>query len=98
MTFPSVHFSFPGSRPKLGHRLFEVKTMETMQGHEAQVSCPCIKLYPHVALLISENIPNVSYNSVKEPIMLELSARQVNITDSFWSPRLLVNAQKAIFH
>ena len=30
--------------------------------------------------------------------MLELSARLVNITDSFWSPRLLVNAQKAIFH
>jgi uncharacterized protein len=30
--------------------------------------------------------------------MLELAARQVNITDSFWSPRLLVNAQKAIFH
>jgi uncharacterized protein len=30
--------------------------------------------------------------------MLELSALQVNITDSFWSPRLLVNAQKAIFH
>jgi uncharacterized protein len=30
--------------------------------------------------------------------MLELSARHVNITDSFWSPRLLVNAQKAIFH
>ena len=30
--------------------------------------------------------------------MLELTARQVNIIDSFWSPRLLVNAQKAIFH
>jgi hypothetical protein len=30
--------------------------------------------------------------------MQELSARQVEITDSFWSPRLLVNAQKAIFH
>jgi uncharacterized protein len=30
--------------------------------------------------------------------MLELTARQVNITDSYWSPRLLVNAQKAIFH
>ena len=30
--------------------------------------------------------------------MLELAARQVNITDSFWSPRLTVNAQKAIFH
>src|SRR5215204_3441593 len=30
--------------------------------------------------------------------MQELSIRQVNITDSFWSPRLTVNAQKAIFH
>jgi len=30
--------------------------------------------------------------------MRELTARQVKITDSFWSPRLAVNAQKAIFH
>ena len=30
--------------------------------------------------------------------MQELDIRQVNITDSFWSPRLTVNAQKAIFH
>ncbi|HXQ34582.1 MAG TPA: beta-L-arabinofuranosidase domain-containing protein, partial [Anaerolineales bacterium] len=30
--------------------------------------------------------------------MQELTARQVNIMDSFWSPRLAVNAQKAIFH
>ncbi|HLO31555.1 MAG TPA: beta-L-arabinofuranosidase domain-containing protein [Anaerolineales bacterium] len=30
--------------------------------------------------------------------MQELTTRQVNITDSFWSPRLAVNAQKAIFH
>ena len=30
--------------------------------------------------------------------MKELTARQVNITDPFWSPRLAVNAQKAIFH
>ena len=30
--------------------------------------------------------------------MKELSARQVNITDPFWSPRLMVNAKKAIFH
>jgi len=30
--------------------------------------------------------------------MQELSARLVNITDSFWSPRLAVNAGKAIFH
>jgi DUF1680 family protein len=30
--------------------------------------------------------------------MFELSARQVNVIDSFWSPRLAVNAQKAIFH
>jgi DUF1680 family protein len=30
--------------------------------------------------------------------MQELTARQVNITDIFWSPRLEVNAQKAIFH
>ena len=30
--------------------------------------------------------------------MQELSARQVNINDSFWSPRLEVNARKAIFH
>ena len=30
--------------------------------------------------------------------MQELKASQVNITDSFWSPRLAINAQKAIFH
>ena len=30
--------------------------------------------------------------------MKELHARDVNITDSFWSPRLAVNAEKAIFH
>jgi uncharacterized protein len=30
--------------------------------------------------------------------MQELHARDVNITDSFWSARLAVNAQKAIFH
>jgi len=30
--------------------------------------------------------------------MQELTARQVKITDSFWSPRLTVNARKAIFH
>src|SRR6185503_2145008 len=30
--------------------------------------------------------------------MQELTARQVKITDLFWSPRLAVNAQKAIFH
>lgn len=30
--------------------------------------------------------------------MQELNACQVNIHDSFWSPRLAVNAQKAIFH
>ncbi|MDQ3007437.1 MAG: glycoside hydrolase family 127 protein [Chloroflexota bacterium] len=30
--------------------------------------------------------------------MQELSSRQVKITDPFWSPRLAVNAQKAIFH
>lgn len=30
--------------------------------------------------------------------MLELTARQVRITDSFWSPRLLVNSQNAILH
>ncbi|HJR80023.1 MAG TPA: beta-L-arabinofuranosidase domain-containing protein [Anaerolineales bacterium] len=30
--------------------------------------------------------------------MPELTARQVKITDSFWAPRLQVNAQKAIFH
>ena len=30
--------------------------------------------------------------------MHELTARDVNITDPFWSPRLAVNAQKAIFH
>jgi DUF1680 family protein len=30
--------------------------------------------------------------------MQELSARQLKINDSFWSPRLAVNAEKAIFH
>ncbi|MBN2116263.1 MAG: glycoside hydrolase family 127 protein [Anaerolineales bacterium] len=30
--------------------------------------------------------------------MQELTARQVNIADPFWSPRLAVNAEKAIFH
>ena len=30
--------------------------------------------------------------------MQELSARQVRIKDSFWSPRLAVNATHAIFH
>jgi DUF1680 family protein len=30
--------------------------------------------------------------------MQELNAAQVKITDSFWSPRLDVNAQRAIFH
>jgi DUF1680 family protein len=30
--------------------------------------------------------------------MKELTARQVNINDSFWSPRLNVNATNAIFH
>jgi len=30
--------------------------------------------------------------------MQELTARQVKINDSFWSPRLADNAQKAIFH
>ncbi|HZJ22616.1 MAG TPA: beta-L-arabinofuranosidase domain-containing protein [Anaerolineales bacterium] len=30
--------------------------------------------------------------------MQELGIRQVNITDSFWSARLTVNAQRAIFH
>ncbi|HXG23027.1 MAG TPA: beta-L-arabinofuranosidase domain-containing protein, partial [Chthonomonadales bacterium] len=30
--------------------------------------------------------------------MLELTARRVVINDPFWSPRLSVNAQKAIFH
>src|SRR5919106_514146 len=30
--------------------------------------------------------------------MQELTARQVNITDAFWLPRLAINAQKAIFH
>jgi DUF1680 family protein len=30
--------------------------------------------------------------------MQELSARHVRITDPFWSPRLAVNAEKAIFH
>src|SRR5574342_381855 len=30
--------------------------------------------------------------------MQELAARQVNIHDSFWSPRLDVNARQAIFH
>ena len=30
--------------------------------------------------------------------MQEFTARQVHIDDSFWSPRLVVNAEKAIFH
>src|SRR5512138_469436 len=30
--------------------------------------------------------------------MQELAACEVNISDSFWSPRLAVNAEKAIFH
>jgi DUF1680 family protein len=30
--------------------------------------------------------------------MQELTARQVKINDSFWSPRLAVNAERAIFH
>lgn len=30
--------------------------------------------------------------------MKELTARQVTVNDSFWSPRLEVNAKKAIFH
>jgi DUF1680 family protein len=30
--------------------------------------------------------------------MKELTARQVRVNDSFWSPRLAVNAEKAIFH
>src|SRR4030095_9335779 len=30
--------------------------------------------------------------------MNELASRQVNISDSFWSPRLAVNAEQAIFH
>ena len=30
--------------------------------------------------------------------MQELTSRQITITDSFWSPRLAVNAEKAIFH
>lgn len=30
--------------------------------------------------------------------MQELAARQVNVADPFWSPRLAVNAEKAIFH
>src|SRR5829696_6593523 len=30
--------------------------------------------------------------------MQELTARQVHVNDQFWSPRLAVNAQKAIFH
>src|SRR5215213_11701504 len=30
--------------------------------------------------------------------MQELTARQVHVNDHFWSPRLAVNAQKAIFH
>ena len=30
--------------------------------------------------------------------MKELTARQVRVRDSFWSPRLTVNAEKAIFH
>jgi DUF1680 family protein len=34
----------------------------------------------------------------EELSMLELTAPQVKIADSFWSSRLLVNAKKAIFH
>src|SRR5687767_8035338 len=49
-------------------------------------------------MLILGYITNVFYNSAMEPMMLELTAHQVNITDSFWSLRLEVNAQKAIFH
>ena len=30
--------------------------------------------------------------------MQELNAQQVKISDPFWSPRLAVNAKKAIFH
>ena len=30
--------------------------------------------------------------------MQELATRQVHINDSFWSPRLAINAEKAIFH
>ncbi|RPI90361.1 MAG: hypothetical protein EHM40_18565 [Chloroflexi bacterium] len=30
--------------------------------------------------------------------MQEITARQVNVVDPFWSPRLAVNAEKAIFH
>src|SRR5215208_2214277 len=30
--------------------------------------------------------------------MQELASRQVSISDSFWTPRLTVNAEKAIFH
>ena len=30
--------------------------------------------------------------------MIELSPSQVTITDEYWRPRLLVNANKAIFH
>ena len=30
--------------------------------------------------------------------MQELHARDVSVTDAFWSPRLAVNAQRAIFH
>jgi len=30
--------------------------------------------------------------------MQELAARDVRVTDSFWSPRLTINAGKAIFH
>src|SRR5688500_8310932 len=33
-----------------------------------------------------------------EAFMQELTAHRVEITDSFWSPRLTVNAEKAIFH
>jgi DUF1680 family protein len=33
-----------------------------------------------------------------EPFMQELAARDVNIDDTFWSPRMAVNAQRAIFH
>lgn len=44
------------------------------------------------------NPTNLSYNSIKESIMLELTARRVTISDPFWSPRLAVNAEKAILH
>src|SRR5262249_17962813 len=34
----------------------------------------------------------------QENFMKELTARQVKIVDSFWSPRQAVNAEQAIFH